>query len=197
MKRIFYMLLALCILFTIVACQKDEPLSDEPQEPMETEQSEPILFPGLPVYIETEAHKAKEQSAMENQDGEPQPASPDNPTVFDHFGDPPPDGSIRLVYVYNYEETETLLLENDAEVGKILNIVDDFELSAYDGGPLMGGYMVQIQVVRDGIHQCYSMISGKYDGGYIATNGREAENWYVVSEEHFRVLMDYFGGIPQ
>lgn len=217
MQRFIIVLLLLCSLLATTACQQeqsaliadvkepiaqsedgDEPYdTDRPDEPIEAEQGEEISFPGLPIYVETEAHRAMEQAAIDDPNGEPQPASPDSPTVFDHFDDPPPDGAIRLVYVYNYGETETLLLEDDAETDKILSIVDSFELSDYTGGPMMGGYMVQIQVVRDGIHQCYSVLSMDYDGRYIAVNGREAENWYVTHQENFELLMDFFGGMPQ
>jgi hypothetical protein len=176
--------------------QSEPPPSDEPQQPVEPQQGEEIPFPGLPVYVEAKQPKTAPQAADSDPDGEPQPTSPGLPAVFDHFDDPPPKGQVRLVYVYDYGETEVLLIDDSRQVREILDMVDAFAPSDYSSGPQLGGYLVQIQAVRDGVHQCYSVFSARYNGGRLAANRREATGWYETSAENLQLLMDYFGGLP-
>lgn len=212
MKRIMLLGVLICISLALQACgqanaglsehdqsvtgQEAPPDTYEPRE-MDEPPAEATPYPGLPVYRQSEAWAAAEEAAQADPDGEPQPMPSDHAMVFEYYEDPPPDGTIRLVYVYNYGETETLLIEDSEEVAEILAVADAFELSDYDSGPLMGGSYVEIQAVRDGVHQCYSVLSGKHNGGYIAINGRDADNWYWASTGNYHMLMDYFGGVPE
>lgn len=153
-------------------------------------------FPGLPVYIDNEAwleqEKEWEQQAIDGPDAPPveDPGSPPPRKIFDHFDDPPKEGTIRLVHVYNYGDSEAVLVEAPEEVVKILAIVDGFKISDYNGGPMVGGYLVNIQVVRNGIHQSYEILS--VNSGTIVENERDVENCYETSEGSLEMLMGYF-----
>lgn len=223
MKRIIYMLLAVCLLFTMSACQPEgsageseepqqalaaepslsgEPPPQEPMEPQEPEQTEETPFPGLPVYVETQAYRdymqAAEKMGIEDPDAPPAPAFPYRTAVFDHYGDPPPEGIIRLVYLFNYGEREVYMVEDEIEISKILEIVDAFAPSDFNQFSLSGGEIIQIQVVRDGTHQCYFVVTnGKQGDSYLASNARESDKWYETSEENCRLLLNYFGRAPR
>lgn len=173
----------------------DAPVEVPPDEPMEEQVVEEVPFPGEPVFveIETEAWAAAIRAAENVPEDEPVEMILQRPTVFDHYNDPPSEGTVRLVYVYNYGENKVLTVENEAEISKILEIVDTFKVSDYNSGSLLGGEVLVIQVVRDGVHQWYAVFRYDVNGGYLASNNREAEKWYETGKENLEFLMGYFG----
>ncbi len=182
-----------------VADMLTEPDIEPPMEPVDNEPVEAPPFPGLPVYVDNEEwleqEKEREQQAIDDPDAPPQEATggPLASVIFDHYDDPPPDGAVRLVHVYNYGDTEAVLVDDVAEVSAILDMVKGFKLSDYNGGPMLGGYLVNIQAVIDGVHQSYSVMSLHHNGSYIVSDGRNVDNWYETGEENLEMLMRYFG----
>ena len=165
----------------LVAIDPDRPIEDEP--------TVQFAQPGLPVFREVKL--AAVPTAAADPDGPPQEEKATGYYVFERYDDPPPEGTVRLVYA-DALNTDAQLIENKQEVEKILSIVDAFAASDYDKGEIMGGLAVSIQVVRAGKHQNYTVTASPHAGGYLARNGREHDAWYTVSKEDFAFLTGYF-----
>ena len=167
----------------------------EDERPTEDDPAEEAPYPGLPRYAYAQAEKTKPTASttVPDPDSPPRDEPPESPWVFDHYDDPPPEGTVRLVCDHNYGDIQVKLVHNTQEVEKILSIVDSFVPSDYDGGGIMGGYGVQIQVVRGGRHQCYMVLGYPYGGGYLAANEREGGIGYTTSAESLTLLLGHFG----
>ena len=167
----------------------------EDERPTEDDPAEEAPYPGLPRYAYAQAEKTKPTASTTapDPDSPPRDEPPESPWVFDHYDDPPPEGTVRLVCDHNYGDIQVKLVHNTQEVEKILSIVDSFVPSDYNGGGIMGGYGVQIQVVRGGRHQCYMVLGYPYGGGYLAANEREGGIGYTTSAESLTLLLGHFG----
>ena len=167
----------------------------EDERPTEDDPAEEAPYPGLPRYAYAQAEKTKPTASTTAPDPDSplRDEPPESPWVFDHYDDPPLEGTVRLVFDHNYGDIQVKLVHNTQEVEKILSIVDSFVPSDYDGGGIMGGYGVQIQVVRGGRHQCYMVLGYPYGGGYLAANEREGGIGYTTSAESLTLLLGHFG----
>lgn len=206
MRRITRILLALCIFLTMTACKTAPETGAEMGSEMVSEMVSEMgseMEPEMELEIESEMEPEIESEMEPEIEPEEETRLPglavfiDN--VFDHFDDPPPEDKIRLICIKytdttdHDDEIEVLLIDKEAEMPKVLSIIYTFYPSDYEDAIALD-YEIEIQFVRDGRHQYYSIIFDEYEDRYFAYNYRDAGNWYETSEENFQLLMDYFDG---